>query len=94
MTLDLMLINPGGREKIYQDLGGDLTAIEPPLWCRLIAGYVLDRGFSVEILDSEAENMGVAAVAAAVARDRSRTGRSTYARVGPAAGAVTGGASR
>lgn len=53
---DLVLINPGGRSLIYQDLGGDLSAIEPPLWCRLIAGYVLDRGFSVEIIDAEAEN--------------------------------------
>jgi anaerobic magnesium-protoporphyrin IX monomethyl ester cyclase len=62
-SLDLLLINPGGRELIYQDLGADLSAIEPPLWCRLIAGYVLDRGYSVEILDSEAETMGPQAVA-------------------------------
>ena len=34
--LDLLLINPGGREKIYQELGKELTAVEPPLWCRLI----------------------------------------------------------
>lgn len=68
MVIDLLLINPGGREKIYQQLGGDLTAIEPPLWCRLIAGYVLDRGFTVEILDSEALNMGVEAIAAEVKR--------------------------
>ncbi len=38
--LDLLLINPGGRRDIYQALGDDLTAVEPPLWCRLIAGYV------------------------------------------------------
>ena len=60
---DLVLINPGGRDLIYQDLGGDLSAIEPPLWCRLIAGYVLDRGFSVEIIDAEAENKGPETVA-------------------------------
>ena len=66
-SLDLLLINPGGREKTYQQLAGDLTAIEPPLWCRLIAGYILDRGFSVEIIDSEAESLGVDALAEAVA---------------------------
>ena len=65
--LDLLLINPGGREKIYQQLAGDLTAIESPLWCRLIAGYVLDRGFSVEIIDAEALNIGVDALADTVA---------------------------
>lgn len=58
MSLDLLLINPGGRNRIYQALGDEFTAIEPPLWCRLIAGYCLDRGWSVEILDSEAERMG------------------------------------
>jgi radical SAM superfamily enzyme YgiQ (UPF0313 family) len=52
--LDVVLINPGGREKIYQGLGSELSAIEPPLWCRLIAGYVGDRGYSFEIIDSEA----------------------------------------
>jgi anaerobic magnesium-protoporphyrin IX monomethyl ester cyclase len=62
-SLDLLLVNPGGRERIYQSLGGELTAIEPPLWARLIAGYVADRGFSVGILDSEAEGLGPDSVA-------------------------------
>ena len=65
--LDLLLINPGGRELVYQNLGAELSAIEPPLWCRLLGGYVLDRGYSVEILDSEAENKSPAAVAREVA---------------------------
>ena len=43
MNLDLLLVNPGGRERIYQGLGDSFTAIEPPLWCRLIAGYCIDR---------------------------------------------------
>lgn len=66
-SLDLLLINPGGREQIYQELGGELTAIEPPLWCRLIAGYARDRGYNVAILDSEAEALGPDAVADRVA---------------------------
>jgi radical SAM superfamily enzyme YgiQ (UPF0313 family) len=65
--LDVLVINPGGREKIYQQLSNDLTAIEPPLWSRLISGYVRDRGYSVEILDSEALNMGCERVAQVVA---------------------------
>jgi len=56
--IDLLLINPGGREQIYQSLGGELTAVEPPLWCRLIGGYVRDRGYRIAIIDSEAENWG------------------------------------
>jgi len=72
MGLDLLLINPGGRELIYQDLGSELSAVEPPLWCRLIAGYIADRGYSVAILDSEAENKGPETVAREVAALRPR----------------------
>src|SRR5438552_3703803 len=61
--VDLLLINPGGREIIYQDLGAEVSAVEPPLWCRLIAGYVADRGYSVQILDAEAESLAPADVA-------------------------------
>lgn len=60
---DLLLINPAGRTRNYQFLGADLTAVEPPLWCRLIGGYVRDRGFSVEILDAEALDLSPAEVA-------------------------------
>ncbi len=66
-AVDLVLINPGGRERIYQSLGEELTAIEPPLWVRLMAGYARDHGLRIAIVDSEAEEMGPEAVAAAVA---------------------------
>jgi radical SAM superfamily enzyme YgiQ (UPF0313 family) len=52
--LDLLLIHPSAGREIYGALGSNLTAIEPPLFCRLIAGYVRDRGYSVKILDMEA----------------------------------------
>ena len=70
--MDLLLINPGGRDRIYQQLGADLTAVEPPLWCRLIAGYIVDRGFSVRILDSEAEGKGPETLAREVEEGRPR----------------------
>src|SRR2546422_2249954 len=77
--MDLMLINPGGREVIYQDLGSDVTAVESPLWCRLIAGYIADRGYSVQILDAEAENLPPKAVGDTVAAVKTRlAGGITY----------------
>src|SRR5437016_6043000 len=68
--LDLLLINPSGRNEIYQELGADLTAVEPPLWCRIIAGYVRDRNYAVEIIDAEAEGWGPQRVATEVAARR------------------------
>ncbi|WP_448207974.1 B12-binding domain-containing radical SAM protein [Azospirillum sp. sgz302134] len=65
--LDLVLIHPGGRGRIYQSLGEELTAIEPPLWCGLIATYCRRHGHSVAIIDSEAEGWDPATVAAKVA---------------------------
>lgn len=65
---DLLLINPGGRGATYQHLGAELTAVEPPLWCRLIAGFALDRGHLVEILDAEALDLAPEEAARMVAR--------------------------
>jgi anaerobic magnesium-protoporphyrin IX monomethyl ester cyclase len=56
--LDLLLVNPGGREQIYQALATELTAVEPPLWVRLIGGYAADRGHKIAVVDSEAEGIG------------------------------------
>lgn len=46
-----------GDHPIYGDLGKTLVAVEPPLWCRLIASYVRSRGFSVAIIDAEADGL-------------------------------------
>lgn len=60
MALDLLLIHPmaahgiTGDHPVYGSLGSSLIAVEQPLWCRLIAGYVRDRGHSVRIIDAEA----------------------------------------
>src|SRR5471030_61916 len=65
--LDLLLINPCCRKKIYQGLGNELAAIEPPVWAGLMATYVRLKGYSVKILDAEAENLDGAEVAARTA---------------------------
>lgn len=52
--LDVLLINPGGRRAIYQDLADTLAAVEPPVWAGLMATYVRRKGFSVEVLDANA----------------------------------------
>ncbi len=56
-NVDLLLINPGNRFKPYQTLGSTLAAIEPPVWAGLLAAFVRNHGFSVRILDANAENL-------------------------------------
>ena len=55
--MDLVLVNPGSRARIYQSLGNRLTAVENPVWAGLIATFVRAKGFSVEIVDAEADDL-------------------------------------
>lgn len=55
--LDLVLVHPGNRRQIYQSLGVTLSAIEPPVWAGLMATFVRSHGFSVRVLDTEAEDL-------------------------------------
>jgi anaerobic magnesium-protoporphyrin IX monomethyl ester cyclase len=55
-NLDLLLVNPGSRAQVYGKLSSTLAGIEPPLWAALIAAFVRQHGYSVEIIDAEAEN--------------------------------------
>ncbi|MHC4743240.1 MAG: B12-binding domain-containing radical SAM protein [Planctomycetota bacterium] len=65
---DLVLINPGGKKEAYGDLRFVFSAIEPPIWAALIAGFVRQKGFSVEIIDTEAQVFTDEQIVRAVAR--------------------------
>jgi len=65
--IDLVLIHPGNRSKIYQSLGETLSGIEPPVWATIIGTYVRRRGHSVAIVDPEAENLSAEETAQRVA---------------------------
>ena len=54
--VDVVLINPGDRKQVYQGLGADLAAIEPPFWVAVLAAYLRQQGLSVAIIDANAEN--------------------------------------
>lgn len=55
--LDLLLVTPPSRSAVYQALGNEWAAIEPPVWAGLIATYMRNRGYSVGMLDAEALGM-------------------------------------
>src|SRR3989338_1976391 len=57
--IDLLLVNIGGsiRKKVYQNLSKSFSAIEPPFWAALTAGFLMKRGYNLGILDANAENL-------------------------------------
>jgi radical SAM superfamily enzyme YgiQ (UPF0313 family) len=54
MSLDILFIHPNAAEAIYQDLGKKYSAIEPPIWAGMLANHCLTKGFSAQVLDTEA----------------------------------------
>ncbi len=59
-SLDILLVNVGStRKRVYQDLSRDFSAIEPPFWAALTAGFIRKRGYDVRILDANAENFSI-----------------------------------
>ncbi len=57
-AIDMVIIRPTDRKNIYGRLDNSVSAIEPPLWAALLAAYVRREGFSVKIIDVEAEDLG------------------------------------
>lgn len=55
--IDIVFINPGDKKQIFQGLGSDLAAVEPPYWIAVLASYLKNNGFNVKIIDSNAENI-------------------------------------
>jgi anaerobic magnesium-protoporphyrin IX monomethyl ester cyclase len=66
-NLDIVLVNVGGtRKQVYQDLSKVFSAIDTPFWAALTAGYLRNKGFSVDILDANALNLDFQETAAAL----------------------------
>lgn len=55
--VDVVLINPGNRRQVYQGLGEDYSAIEPPFWVAVLTTYLKNKGFEAVIIDANAENI-------------------------------------
>ncbi|MFO0964563.1 MAG: cobalamin-dependent protein [Gemmataceae bacterium] len=64
--MDIVLINPSSRRQVYQALGTELAAVEPPVWAALLAGHCRAQGLAVALIDAEAEELSAADVAARV----------------------------
>ena len=67
--VDVLFINPGDRRQIYQDLGDEFCAIEPPVFPGLFATYVRGKGLSAAIVDAPALGWSAEMVAESVTQD-------------------------
>ena len=59
MTLDVLLVNPDSSKQAYQGLADLYSAIEPPTWSLLLAESCRAKGYSVAILDCDAERLSL-----------------------------------
>jgi len=55
--LDIVLINPGDKKQVYQGLGRDYSAVEPPFWIAVIAAFLRNNKYRVAIIDANAEEI-------------------------------------
>lgn len=67
--VDAVLINPGSRSQVYQGLGDEFSAIEPPSLAALFATYLRRRGQTVMIIDAPANAYSAEDVAKIVCED-------------------------
>lgn len=61
--VDVLLINPGSLNEVYQDLGKSYSAIETPTLAALFATYVRNKGFEVDLIDAPAFGLSAREVA-------------------------------
>lgn len=65
--VEIVLINPGNRRQVFQDLGDDVAGIEPPFLVAVMAAYLRTKGYRPAIIDANAENLAPDEVATRVA---------------------------
>jgi len=68
-NIDIVFINPGAMKAVYQELGTEISAIEPPSLAALFATYVRKKGASVAIIDAPALNLDPLQVAERLVKD-------------------------
>lgn len=62
-AIDVVLVNPGDRQAVYQALASEFSAIEPPSLAAMFAGYLRTKGMRVAIVDAPAHNLSPEGVA-------------------------------
>lgn len=68
-SIDILLINPGDRNAVYQELGNQYSAIEPPSLAGLFATYLRRKNMSVGIIDAPVHHLSSSAIAEITVKD-------------------------
>ena len=68
-AIDILFINPGDRRGVYQELGDEFCAVEPPVFAGLFATYARRKGARVAIIDGPALNMSAVEIAESAVKD-------------------------
>jgi len=55
--IDVLFITPGNATGVYQGLARDYSAIEPPTWALLLAESCRSKGYTVSLIDANAEEL-------------------------------------
>jgi anaerobic magnesium-protoporphyrin IX monomethyl ester cyclase len=55
--IDVLFIAPGNATGVYQELAKDYSAIEPPTWALLLAESCRSKGYTVSLIDANAEEL-------------------------------------
>jgi radical SAM superfamily enzyme YgiQ (UPF0313 family) len=55
VNTDVLFINPGNYQKVYQDLAKEYTAISTPAWTLLLANYIREKEYATAIYDVNVE---------------------------------------
>lgn len=66
-SADIVLINPGNRRQVFQNLGDDVAGIEPPFLVAVMAAFLREQGWRPVIIDANAEGLAPDEVAARAA---------------------------
>jgi len=61
--VDVLFVVPGCRSSVYQQLGNEFSAIEPPVLAGLYATYMRNKGLSTDIIDATVFNLTPSGVA-------------------------------
>ena len=68
-SIDVLFVNPGSRQQVYQNLSDEFSAIEPPAFAGLFATHIRRKGYGVDILDAHTHGMDSLEAAQRITQD-------------------------